>query len=62
VLQAGDLTQRIKVPAGVVGYVKQHDASNAGLHPGDWHSPHVETPTLILVRSGHLKQRRPAHA
>src|ERR1700746_3308699 len=36
VLQAGDLTQRIKVPAGVVGYVKQHDASNAGLRPGDW--------------------------
>jgi len=36
VLQAGDLTQRIKVPAGVTGYVKEHDASNAGLHPGDW--------------------------
>lgn len=27
------------------------------LHPGTWHSPHVETPTLILVRSGHLKGR-----
>jgi hypothetical protein len=27
------------------------------LHPGAWHSPHVETPTLILVRSGHLKRR-----
>jgi hypothetical protein len=30
------------------------------LHPGAWHSPFVETPTLILVRSGHLKARRPA--
>ena len=27
------------------------------LHPGAWHSPHVETPTMILVRSGHLKRR-----
>jgi serine-type D-Ala-D-Ala carboxypeptidase (penicillin-binding protein 5/6) len=36
VLQAGDLSQRIKVPAAVVGYVKKYDASNAGLHPGDW--------------------------
>jgi serine-type D-Ala-D-Ala carboxypeptidase (penicillin-binding protein 5/6) len=36
VLQAGHLTQRIKVPTGVVGYVKKYDASNAGLHPGDW--------------------------
>jgi serine-type D-Ala-D-Ala carboxypeptidase (penicillin-binding protein 5/6) len=35
VLQAGDLSQRIKVPAAVVGYVKKYDASNAGLHPGD---------------------------
>ena len=36
VLQAGDLSQRIKVPTAVVGYVKKYDASNAGLHPGDW--------------------------
>lgn len=36
VLQAGDLSRRIKVPAAVVGYVKKYDASNAGLHPGDW--------------------------
>jgi serine-type D-Ala-D-Ala carboxypeptidase (penicillin-binding protein 5/6) len=35
VLQAGDLSQRITVPAAVVGYVKKYDASNAGLHPGD---------------------------
>jgi hypothetical protein len=27
------------------------------LHPGAWHSPFVETPTLLLVRSGHLKGR-----
>jgi hypothetical protein len=27
------------------------------LHPGAWHSPHVEQPTLILVRSGHLRRR-----
>ena len=27
------------------------------LHPGAWHAPHVETPTLLLVRSGHLKGR-----
>jgi hypothetical protein len=25
------------------------------LHPGAWHAPYVETPTLILVRSGHLR-------
>ena len=31
------------------------------LHPGAWHSPHVETPTLILVRSGHLKRRAKVH-
>lgn len=30
------------------------------LHPGSWHSPHVETPTLILVRSGHLRSRATA--
>ncbi len=36
VLQAGNLSQRIKVPTAVVGYVKKYDASNAGLHPGDW--------------------------
>jgi serine-type D-Ala-D-Ala carboxypeptidase (penicillin-binding protein 5/6) len=35
VIQAGDLSQRITVPAAVVKYVKEHDASSAGLHPGD---------------------------
>jgi D-alanyl-D-alanine carboxypeptidase (penicillin-binding protein 5/6) len=36
VLRAGDLSRRIKVPTAVVGYVRKYDASNAGLHPGDW--------------------------
>jgi hypothetical protein len=27
------------------------------LHPGAWHAPFVETPTLILVRNGHLHPR-----
>ena len=53
-------------PAGeeifvVRGELCEHDRRPAGswmrLHPGDWHSPHVETPTLILVRSGHLRRR-----
>ena len=50
----------------VRGELCEQDRLAAGswirLHPGAWHAPHVETPTLILVRSGHLKQRRPAHA
>jgi serine-type D-Ala-D-Ala carboxypeptidase (penicillin-binding protein 5/6) len=36
VIQAKDLTRRVKVPAAVVRYVRKYDASNAGLHPGDW--------------------------
>lgn len=43
----GELCEQERHPAG----------SWMRLHPGDWHSPHVETPTLILVRSGHLKRR-----
>ena len=50
----------------VRGELCEDDRLGAGswirLHPGAWHAPHVETPTLIFVRSGHLKQRRPAHA
>ena len=50
----------------VRGELCEQDRLAAGswirLHPGAWHAPHVETPTLILVRSGHLKQGRPAHA
>jgi serine-type D-Ala-D-Ala carboxypeptidase (penicillin-binding protein 5/6) len=35
VIRAGDLSRRITVPAAVVGYVEEHDASSAGLRPGD---------------------------
>ncbi len=45
----------------VRGELRENDLYPAGswmrLHPGAWHSPHVETPTLILVRSGHLKRQ-----
>ena len=43
----GELCEDARRPAG----------SWMRLHPGAWHAPHVETPTLILVRSGHLKGR-----
>ena len=35
VLDAGDLDRLITVPAAVLGYVSSHDASTAGLRPGD---------------------------
>jgi len=35
VIRAGDLSRKITIPAAVVGYVEEHDASNAGLWPGD---------------------------
>ncbi len=35
VIRAGGLGQRVTVPSAVVGYVREHDASNAGLRPGD---------------------------
>ena len=35
VIRAGDLGRRITVPSAVVGYVEEHDASGAGLRPGD---------------------------
>jgi len=35
VLRAGHLDRAITVPAAVTGYVRSHNASNAGLHPGD---------------------------
>ncbi|MDQ2811995.1 MAG: D-alanyl-D-alanine carboxypeptidase [Actinomycetota bacterium] len=35
VIRAGHLGREITVPAAVVSYVRQHDASNAGLRPGD---------------------------
>jgi serine-type D-Ala-D-Ala carboxypeptidase (penicillin-binding protein 5/6) len=36
IIRAHDLTRKVKVPAAVVSYVRKHDASSAGLHPGDW--------------------------
>ena len=35
VIRAGDLGRRITIPSAVVDYVLEHDASNAGLRPGD---------------------------
>jgi serine-type D-Ala-D-Ala carboxypeptidase (penicillin-binding protein 5/6) len=35
VIEAGDLNQTITIPSAVVAYVRQYDASNAGLQPGD---------------------------
>ncbi|HEX5300368.1 MAG TPA: serine hydrolase [Streptosporangiaceae bacterium] len=35
VLKAGNLNREITIPAAVTGYVLAHDASNAGLRPGD---------------------------
>ena len=35
VIRAGDLNRRITVPSAVVAYVEAHDASAAGLRPGD---------------------------
>jgi D-alanyl-D-alanine carboxypeptidase (penicillin-binding protein 5/6) len=36
VLRAGGLNKEIEVPSAVTAYVNKHDASTAGLHPGDW--------------------------
>jgi D-alanyl-D-alanine carboxypeptidase (penicillin-binding protein 5/6) len=35
VIRAGHLGRTITIPSAVVGYVREHDASNAGLRPGD---------------------------
>jgi serine-type D-Ala-D-Ala carboxypeptidase (penicillin-binding protein 5/6) len=35
VIRAGHLGRRITVPSAVIGYVEEHDASSAGLRPGD---------------------------
>ena len=35
VIRAGHLDRQITIPSAVVGYVREHDASNAGLRPGD---------------------------
>jgi serine-type D-Ala-D-Ala carboxypeptidase (penicillin-binding protein 5/6) len=35
VIRAGHLDRQITIPSAVVAYVREHDASNAGLRPGD---------------------------
>jgi serine-type D-Ala-D-Ala carboxypeptidase (penicillin-binding protein 5/6) len=35
VIRAGHLDRKITIPAAVTGYVRSHNASHAGLHPGD---------------------------
>ena len=35
VIRTGDLGRTITIPSAVVAYVREHDASNAGLRPGD---------------------------
>jgi D-alanyl-D-alanine carboxypeptidase (penicillin-binding protein 5/6) len=35
VIRAGHLDRKVTVPSAVVGYVAEHNASSAGLHPGD---------------------------
>jgi D-alanyl-D-alanine carboxypeptidase (penicillin-binding protein 5/6) len=35
VISAGNLNRTITIPSAVVSYVQEHDASSAGLHPGD---------------------------
>src|SRR5437773_9213436 len=35
VIKAGHLDRKITIPATVTGYVRAHNASNAGLRPGD---------------------------
>ena len=64
--QPGAVTRHHAHPGGedifvLRGELCEGDRHPAGswmrLHPGTWHSPFVETPTLILVRSGHLKRQ-----
>jgi len=35
VVRAGNLNRKITIPSAVIDYVLEHDASNAGLRPGD---------------------------
>jgi hypothetical protein len=44
----GELYESVRYPAG----------SWMRLHQGAWHSPQVATPTMLLVRSGHLKAHK----
>lgn len=48
VIEAGDLSRRIKVPAAAVTYVADHDASSAGLRAGDVLTAHQLLYALLL--------------
>ncbi len=48
VIQAGHLSRRITVPAGVRAYVREWGASNAGLYPGDRLTAHALLEALLL--------------
>jgi D-alanyl-D-alanine carboxypeptidase (penicillin-binding protein 5/6) len=48
VIKAGHLDRQITVPAAVTGYVRAHDASNAGLRPGDRLTPRQLLYALLL--------------
>ena len=48
VIRAGHLDRAITVPAAVTGYVRAHNASNAGLRPGDKLTPRQLLYALML--------------
>ena len=48
VLQAGDLHRLVGIPKGVLPYDRKYDASNAGLHPGDYLTTRELLEALLL--------------
>ena len=48
VIRAGHLDRAITIPAAVTGYVRAHNASNAGLRPGDRLTPRQLLYALML--------------
>jgi D-alanyl-D-alanine carboxypeptidase (penicillin-binding protein 5/6) len=48
VLQAGDLHRLVEIPKGVIPYDRKYDASNAGLHPGDYLTTRELLEALLL--------------
>jgi serine-type D-Ala-D-Ala carboxypeptidase (penicillin-binding protein 5/6) len=48
VLQAGDLHRLVEIPKGVIPYDRRYDASNAGLHPGDYLTTRELLEALLL--------------
>ena len=48
VVRAGHLDRAITIPAAVTGYVRAHNASNAGLRPGDKLAPRQLLYALML--------------